>query len=174
MSKSTGKSTKDVPSAPPTNLTLAPKGYADWLAKRTGKPYRLPSEAEWEYAARAGTVTAWYWGDVAETGCENANLVSSAFIEALGSPAYWQRKQVCFDSHTFSLPVASFPANPFGLYDMAGNAFEWVADCASASHEGAPTDGSARSTGDCTRRFLKGGAFHTPFWLTRSGARGNA
>ena len=149
--------------------------YAAWLAQQTGKPYRLPSEAEWEYAARAGTSTAWYWGEFAETGCGNANLVTSAFIMALGSPAYWQRKLVCFDTHVFSMPVASFPANPFGLHDMSGNAFEWVADCASTSHEGGPTDGSARTRGaDCNLRFLKGGAFHTPLWLTRSAVRGNA
>jgi formylglycine-generating enzyme len=149
--------------------------YAAWLARQTGKPYRLPSETEWEYAARAGTTTAWYWGEFAEDGCSNANLVSSAFITALGSPAYWRRKLVCFDTHVFSLPVASYPANPFGLHDMSGNAFEWVADCASTSHEGGPTDGSVRTTGaDCKLRFLKGGAFHTPLWLTRSAVRGNA
>ena len=148
--------------------------YAEWLASRTGKRYRLPSEAEWEYAARAGTSTAWYWGDVAETGCEHGNLVNTALVTALGSPPYWKRKLVCVDDHAFSLPVASFPANAFGLYDMAGNAFEWVADCASPNHEGSPVDGSARRSGNCAQRFLKGGAFHTPIWLTRSAVRGNA
>lgn len=149
--------------------------YAAWLAQQTGKPYRLPSEVEWEYAARAGTTAAWYWGEFAETGCANANLVSSAFIAALGSPSYWQRKLVCYDNHTFSLPVGSFPSNPFGLHDMAGNAFEWVSDCASTSREGGPTDGSRRMlSADCSLRFLKGGAFHTPLWLTRSAVRGNA
>ncbi len=148
--------------------------YAEWLARKTGHRYRLPSETEWEYAARGATTTAWYWGEVAETGCDNANLVNAALIQALGSPLYWRRKLVCMDTHTFSLAVASFPPNPFGLHDMAGNAFEWVADCASASHEGGPTDGTARTTGNCTQRFLKGGAFHTPIWLTRAAVRGNA
>jgi formylglycine-generating enzyme required for sulfatase activity len=147
--------------------------YAAWLAQQTGQPYRLASEAEWEYAARAGTSTAWYWGDAAEPGCENANLVSSAMIVSLGSPPYWKAKLACQDAHTDSMPVASFPPNAFGLHDMSGNAFEWIADCASSSHEGAPTDGSARSVEGCTQHFLKGGAFHTPIWLTRSAVRGN-
>lgn len=146
--------------------------YAGWLARTTGLPYRLPSEAEWEYAARAGTVTAWYWGDAPEAGCERANIISSGTIAAIGSPPYWKDRLACQDTRAHSLPVASFAGNPFGLYDMIGNAFEWVADCASANHEGGPTDGTARQSADCRRRFLKGGGFHTPIWLTRAAVRG--
>ena len=146
--------------------------YAAWLARKTGKRYRLPSEAEWEYAARAGTRTAWYWGEAPEAGCERANIISSGTIAAIGSPPYWKDKLACQDSRAHSMPVARFAPNGFGLYDMIGNAFEWVADCASDDHVGAPTDGSARQGTDCDRRFLKGGGFHTPIWLTRAAVRG--
>ncbi len=147
--------------------------YAEWLAGKTGKPYRLASETEWEYAARGGTTTAWYWGENAEAGCASANLISSGMVTALGAPSYWRHKLVCEDDHTNTLPVASFAANPYGLYDMIGNAFEWVEDCASTSHEGAPIDGAARQIVGCQQHFLKGGAFHTPIWLTRAAMRGN-
>jgi formylglycine-generating enzyme required for sulfatase activity len=147
--------------------------YAEWLAQQTGKPYRLASEAEWEYAARGGTTTAWYWGDDPGPGCERANLISSGTVLALGSPAYWRGKLICQDPAAYSREVASFAPNPFGLYDMIGNAFEWVADCSSAGYAGAPTDGSALLTENCTQHFLKGGAFHTPLWLTRAAMRGN-
>ena len=146
--------------------------YVAWLSRRTGKRYRLPSEAEWEYAARAETTTSWYWGDAAEAGCERANIISSGTIAAIGSPPYWKDKLACQDARANSLPVASFAPNAFGLYDMLGNAFEWVADCASDDHDVGPSDGTARESVDCQRRFLKGGAFHTPLWLTRAAARG--
>jgi formylglycine-generating enzyme required for sulfatase activity len=147
--------------------------YTAWLSRKTGKSYRLASEAEWEYAARAGTSTAWSWGDNQELGCGKANLVSSGTIAWLGSPSYWQNKLVCLNNHANSTPVGSFEANAYGLHDMIGNAFEWIADCASTSHQGGPTDGSAYDQPGCTQRFLKGGAFHTPIWLTRSAVRGN-
>lgn len=146
--------------------------YAAWLAQKTGKPYRLPSDAEWEYAARGGTTTAWYWGAAPEAGCAAANLLSAGTVAALGWPKSLAGRLVCADRRSFTVPVASYPPNPFGLYDMAGNAFEWAADCNNPDNAHAPTNGSARMTGDCTRHYLKGGAFHTPFWLTRSAVRG--
>ncbi len=147
--------------------------YAAWLSKKTGKAYRLPSEAEFEYAARAGTRTAWYWGEAAETGCDKANLLSSGTVAALGNPKSIQGRLVCQADHAYTTPVASYAPNPFGLYDIIGNAFEWVSDCYADSHAGAPTDGTARQQAGCTKHFLKGGAFHTPVWLTRSASRGN-
>jgi formylglycine-generating enzyme required for sulfatase activity len=146
--------------------------YAAWLAKTTGKPYRLPTDSEWEYAARGGSTTAWYWGDAPEVGCTSANLLSAGTVAALGWPKSVAGRLVCSDRRSFTMPVASFAANPFGLFDMAGNAFEWAADCNTPDNRGAPADGSVRSGGDCTRHYLKGGAFHTPFWLTRSAVRG--
>jgi formylglycine-generating enzyme required for sulfatase activity len=114
--------------------------YVKWLSGRTGRPYRLLSEAEWEYAARAGSTTAYSWGD--RIGEGNANC------DGCGSK--WDDKQTA--------PVGSFKPNAFGLHDMHGNVFEWVQDCGTANYEGAPTDGSAR-TGPCTSRILRGGSW---------------
>lgn len=120
------------------------RDYAAWLAQQTGSRYRLPSEAEWEFAARAGTTTPFWWGQNAES-----------------------NHTVCFDcgsqwDNRSTAPVMSFPANPFGLYETAGNAMEWVADCYRARYEGAPDDGRALVAGDCANRVARGGAFNKP------------
>ncbi|MCB2101167.1 MAG: SUMF1/EgtB/PvdO family nonheme iron enzyme [Rhodobacterales bacterium] len=128
---------------PVMNLTYADIGqYLDWLARKTGKPYRLPSEAEWEYAARGGTDTPFWWG--AEAGKGRANC------RKCGTP--WSGKG--------SAPVGSFAANPFGLYDTAGNVWEWVADCWHPSHADAPAGTAPRLDGDCTQRVIKGGSWY--------------
>ncbi|MDH7973235.1 formylglycine-generating enzyme family protein [Sphingomonas sp. AR_OL41] len=146
--------------------------YTVWLSKRTGKAYRLPSDAEWEYAARGGTETTWYWGDAPEVGCATANLLSAGTVAALGWPKSLASRMVCADQRSFTVPVASYPPNPFGLYDMAGNAFEWAADCNNKDNSDAHADGAPRTGTVCDRHYLKGGAFHTPFWLTRPAVRG--
>ena len=116
--------------------------YTAWLSAQTGKRYRLPTEVEWEYAARAGTETRYWWGDEIEH--NKANCV--------GCGSQWDNKKTS--------PVGSFEANPFGLYDTAGNVWEWVEDCWHESHEGAPNDGSAWiSGGECNRRVLRGGSW---------------
>ena len=119
------------------------RAYVEWLAEKTGRPYRLPSEAEWEYAARAGTTTGWYWGTDEDAVCTRAN----------GS-----RK--C-DGFYELAPVMSFRPNPFSLFDMAGNAEEWVADCWHDTYDGAPSDGREWMTtsGSCTHRVVRGGAY---------------
>jgi formylglycine-generating enzyme required for sulfatase activity len=114
--------------------------YVAWLSQMTGKTYRLLTEAEWEYAARAGTTTAYYWGD--EIGNNNANCD--------GCGSRWDNLQIS--------PVGSFKPNAFGLYDMLGNVSEWVEDCYWRDYVGAPTDGSAR-TGDCKLRVVRGGSW---------------
>ena len=103
--------------------------------------YRLPSEAEWEYAARAGTTTRYSWGD--EIGRNLANCD--------GCGSQWDNKKTA--------PVGSFPANAWGLHDMHGNVWEWVQDCWNGNYEGAPADGSAWERGDCSRRVLRGGSW---------------
>lgn len=119
--------------------------YAAWLSRRTGHAYRLLSEAEYEYAARAGSTTPWWWGDA--IGANRASCTSC------GNPR----------SPTGTVPSGRFPPNAFGLYDMAGNAWSWVADCWNADYAGAPADGSPRTDGDCTRRAQRGGAwFYAP------------
>lgn len=150
--------------------------YATWLSAKTGKTYRLPSDAEWEYAARGGTTTPWYWGAAPEKGCAEANLLSAGTVAALGWPKSLADRFICSTGRSFTMPVASYAPNPFGLYDMLGNAFEFAADCNEKDNRSAHADGTARTANDagadCSRHYLKGGAFHTPFWLTRAAVRG--
>jgi len=115
--------------------------YVAWLCKMTGQPYRLLTEAEWEYAARAGTTTAYYWGDEIGKGNANCNRCGSK----------WDAEQTS--------PVGSFKPNAFGLYDMAGNVWQWGQDCYHDDYNGAPTDGSAWTSGDCSRRVVRGGSW---------------
>jgi formylglycine-generating enzyme required for sulfatase activity len=122
------------------------KAYIDWLSKRTGKTYRLLTEAEYEYATRAGTQAANPWGNVGnEIGRNNANC------RVCGSQ--WDNKQTA--------PVGSFSANGFGLYDMVGNVREWTEDCYHRDYNGAPGDGSAWTSGECSRRVLRGGSLYS-------------
>jgi formylglycine-generating enzyme required for sulfatase activity len=118
------------------------KQYVDWLSLMTGRPYRLLSEAEWEYAARAGTTTAYPWGE--EIGKANANC--------RGCGSEWDGRETA--------PVGSFKPNAFGLFDMQGNVFQWVEDCYQESRSGAPTDGSARTSSNCKRRVVRGGSWY--------------
>ncbi len=134
------------------------KAYATWLSQKTGKAYRLPSEAEWEYAARAGSRGPFAIGASLAPTTANYNAHF-----AYGGKKGEYRKQ--------TVPVASFAPNKFGLFDMHGNAWEWTADCWTESHEGAPQDGSAALSGDCSRRVLKGGAWNTGGWRLRSAHR---
>jgi formylglycine-generating enzyme required for sulfatase activity len=128
--------------------------YAEWYATMTGRPYRLLSEAEWEYAARAGTPTAYYWGD--SIGVNNA--------DCNGCGSKWDNRQTA--------PVGSFAPNRFGLYDMSGNVWQWTQDCYHDSYNGAPNDGSAWLADDCSRRVRRGGgwAYNPP--IVRSANRG--
>jgi formylglycine-generating enzyme required for sulfatase activity len=131
------------------------KVYAAWLSMMTGKGYRLLTEAEWEYAARAGTTTVYFWGDEIGKGNANCNDCGSR----------WGGLQPS--------PVGSFKPNAFGLYDMVGNVFQWVEDCYS-NYGGAPTDGSAIG-GECDYRVIRGGAWDNAGKDLRSaGRRGTA
>jgi formylglycine-generating enzyme required for sulfatase activity len=127
--------------------------YAAWLSRMTGRPYRLLTEAEWEYAARAGTTTAFYWGDTLGKGNANCD----------GCGSKWDNQQTS--------PVGSFKPNAFGLHDMSGNVWQWVQDCYHPNYNGAPTDGSAWQTGDCSRRVNRGGSWYSYSRPLRSAAR---
>ncbi|MEQ9329398.1 MAG: formylglycine-generating enzyme family protein, partial [Rhodospirillales bacterium] len=111
------------------------------LNARTGRTYRLLTESEWEYVARAGTTTEYSWGN--DIGRGNANCRSCG--------SRWDNRETS--------PVGSFRANGFGLHDLHGNVWEWVEDCYKNSYSGAPTNGSANTTGDCRKRVLRGGSW---------------
>jgi formylglycine-generating enzyme required for sulfatase activity len=133
--------------------------YVKWLSRITGKTYRLLSEAEYEYAARAGSKTAFPWGaDIKLDGKPMANC------SGCGSERGGERTS----------PVGSFPPNAFGLFDMVGNVWEWTEDCWNPDYEGAPGDGSAWTSGDCNLHVVRGGAWNTGPELLRSANRGNA
>ncbi|MGW8309845.1 MAG: SUMF1/EgtB/PvdO family nonheme iron enzyme [Thiogranum sp.] len=128
------------------------RAYVKWLSKQTGSRYRLPTEAEWEFAARSGGTARYWWGNQAGKG--NANCFDCA-SDVSGKTA----------------PVGSFEASPFGIHDMAGNVMEWVQDCYVADYNSAPADGAAVTDGDCGRRVVRGGGYDSPSKKLRSAAR---
>jgi formylglycine-generating enzyme required for sulfatase activity len=128
------------------------KEFIAWLSKTTGKPYRLPTEAEWEYAARGGSTTPYWWGKDVGAG--------RAQCEECGGSANGR-----------TATAGSFRPNAFGLFDTAGNAAEWVEDCWNPTYRGAPNDGSAWTNGDCSLRVLRGGSFADKAAAVRSSAR---
>jgi formylglycine-generating enzyme required for sulfatase activity len=144
------------------------RAYVQWLSRKTGKGYRLLSESEWEYAARAGTTTRRPWGDTAEAGCGYANIADASARRIMAGMTWGT---ACDDGHAFTSPSGAYRPNAFGLHDMLGNVLEWTADCWNENHAAAPPDGSARSTGDCTRRVLRGGSWDIVPEGSRSASR---
>ena len=131
------------------------KAYVGWLARKTGKDYHLPSESGWEYAARAGTTTARYWGEDADRACGYGNVYDRT---SKSKNKYGWEHHDCRDGYVKTAPVGSFRANDFGLHDVLGNVWEWVEDCYQANYDLAPRDGSAWTKG-CMGRVLRGGAW---------------
>jgi len=146
------------------------RDFADWLSGKTGKVFRLPTEAEWEYAARAGTETNYYWAEEAGNICEYANIhdVTSKKINELD----WEPEK-CDDGYAVSSPVGSFKPNAWGLYDMAGNVWEWISDVyekdAYTKHTGKNPFHDAVSD----KRVLRGGSWFSLGLYTRTSNRDN-
>ena len=136
------------------------EAYANWLSIKTGHRYRLLSEAEWEYAARAGTDTAFWFGDTISP--DQANYDPVDFPEPMSLSGKYRGAPT---------PVDTFAPNPFGLADMVGNVWEWTQDCWNETYAHAPTQGEAWRTGDCNRRVVRGGAFNNKASYARSGFR---
>ena len=126
------------------------KSYVRWLSQKTGHRYGLLSESEWEYVARAGTMTAYSWGN--EIGRNRANCY--------GCGSIWDGEKTA--------QVGSFMANAWGTHDMHGNVWEWVEDCSNYDYDGAPSDGSAWTSGNCNYRVLRGGSWNNRPWVLRS------
>jgi formylglycine-generating enzyme required for sulfatase activity len=141
------------------------QAYIAWLSLRTKQNYRLPSEAEWEYAARAGTETPWFWGTDKHKACTYANVPDGGSLK--NGSAF-----DCSDSFADTAPVASYRPNQFGLHDMLGNVWEWTQDCLQPNYEKAPVDGSAWVSGaDCGIRVVRGGGWAASQTATRAAAR---
>jgi formylglycine-generating enzyme required for sulfatase activity len=140
-----------------------------WRMRFFGKHnYRLPSEAEWEYAARAGTTTTWFWGDKLEDGCAYANVRDLTYKNK-----YFNVDEAiinCADGHVETAQVGSLKPNQFGLSDMIGNVFQWTQDCF-GNYADAPLDGSAAEAKNCASRVVRGGSWTARPRFTRSGSR---
>ena len=139
--------------------------YVEWLSRETGERYRLPSEAEWEYAVRSGSTTGYHFGDDESQLCRYENHADRS------TDVPW-RNESCSDGiGVGTAEVGNYQPNDFGLYDMHGNVQEWVQDCRNDSYAGAPSDGSAWISGDCSRRVVRGGSWYDEPAFLRSAFR---
>ncbi len=147
--------TKNAPAASPVfKLSWQDaQSYIKWLRRVTGKPYRLLSEAEWEYAARGGTYRKYWWGKSMKAG----------FADCKGCGGTW--------SYKFPAPAEKVPANQFGLHGMNGGVWEWTQDCWNPNHNSSPTDGSAVTRGDCSARVLRGGSWRNDAGYAHASSR---
>lgn len=143
--------------------------FVGWLRSETGEPYRLLSEAEWEYVARAGSSDGRYWGESSSGQCRYANGADQS-LERLDDENEYTSVS-CDDGFPYFGPIGTFIPNGYGLYDVLGNVYEWVEDCYHESYVGAPNDGTASKTGDCSRRVTRGGSWSTGPGQMRSAAR---
>jgi formylglycine-generating enzyme len=142
------------------------KAFTTWLSKKTAKPYRLLTEAEWEYVARARTTTQYYFGDRDSDFCRYGNGPDQSLKSKFSLPAL-----SCDDGYVYTAPVGSFPPNAFGLYDMHGNVMQWVEDCGNSNYKNAPLNGLPWISGDCKQRVERGGSWSFLSDMLTSSAR---
>ncbi len=144
--------------------------YVEWLTKKTQKPYRLLTEAEWEYAARgrtlAGTYPRFWFGDDDKNLCRYGNGTDQMARDSIAGAKNWTIAP-CNDRYAYTSPAGHYEPNAFGLYDMSGNAWQWTEDCRHDSYGGAPADSTAWTAGgDCNRRVVRGGSWiNNPSYL---------
>ena len=143
--------------------------YVRWLSAETGEGYRLLTEAEWEYVARAGTETARYWGESESGQCRYANGYDRTGHAEVEND--FQDPISCSDGYVYTGLVGLFEPNAFGLYDVLGNVWEWTQDCWNENYSEAPADGSVWRSGDCSRRSLRGGSWINGPWVLRTAIR---
>jgi formylglycine-generating enzyme required for sulfatase activity len=142
-------------------------GYVKWLSQKTKQAYRLPSEAEWEYAVRAGTETRRFWGNNPDLACGFENVADQMAKARFG----WPTAHRCRDGYLYTAPVGTFRPNTFGVHDLLGNVSEWIQDCYHESYDGAPSDEEVWMTSNCRERMLRGGSWTAPPPKARSAAR---
>jgi formylglycine-generating enzyme required for sulfatase activity len=143
-----------------------------WLMSLFGRGhYRLESESEYEYAARAGTTTSRYWGENIDDGCSYENIADQSLKKV--APDIVPVFADCDDGYAPTAPVGSFKPNPWGLYDMLANVASWTEDCYVDNYRAAPTDGSANTAGSCTSRVVRGGSWRDVLRDDRAGSRSN-
>ncbi len=147
------------------------RAFAVWLSKRTGQTYRLLTEAEWEYAARAGSTSRYSFGDKGDELCRHANVGDRSLEKAIPNLLFGIAD--CDDGHVYTAPVKTYQPNAFGLYDMHGNTWEWVRDCWHDSYKGAPKEGRKTWGSDCSddRKVVRGGGWYLHPFNARSAIR---
>jgi formylglycine-generating enzyme required for sulfatase activity len=143
------------------------KSYVRWLSETTSKAYRLPTEAEWEYAVRANSTTRYFFGRDEKKFCRYGNVADRAAKKRFPR---WT-VLACNDGSVFTAPAGTYQPNAFGLYDMVGNAWQWLEDCWNPSYAHAPSDGSADLSGECSRHIVRGGSWDSDESMVRSANR---
>jgi formylglycine-generating enzyme required for sulfatase activity len=145
------------------------KAFADWLSRRVGEKFRLPTEAQWEYACRAGTRTIRYWGDDPDNACRYANVADTTLFP--GDAGKWSNRHECSDGYWGTAPVGNYKPNEFGLYDMLGNVWEWCSDWYDEDYYGRSPRDNPENSKAAKYRVLRGGSWNFSPMVVRCAVR---